>query len=114
MTTTGDNAAKHRHKSITTEAPHLRIDWRNLVALCSRHHIPGKVDKRVFKYVPTVGLFRELHPHDEVYEQAKKFVPEKLEPTSIEGDGRQFVSTSNAAALRRAMDFDVNELLKGI
>jgi hypothetical protein len=42
----------------------LRADWKNLVAICYRHHGPETGDAGRFEYVPTIGFFDgEIFPH---------------------------------------------------
>ncbi len=42
------------HLISPAERPDLKIDWANLVSLCSGHHTPHAGDAGVLAYVPTV------------------------------------------------------------
>jgi hypothetical protein len=77
--------------------PELMIAWSNLVALCDRHHLPGKGDRGLFRYIPTVGFNDgELFPHDDIvigpYASART-KRNDLEPTGTPG-AKLFISSS--------------------
>jgi hypothetical protein len=79
------------------DAPELRIDWSNLVALCNRHHVPGKGDSGLFQYMPTTGFNNEVFLHNDIVVGAHASRRTKrnggLQPTGTPG-AKLFVSSS--------------------
>lgn len=111
-------ATQVHHLQAPEHRPDLRIDWSNLVAICDRHHIPGKGDSGLFQYVPTIGFNGEVHRHGSIplgphasLRTKRSCVP----PTGTPG-APLFRSTTSVQKLDAALgtQAEIDALLEGI
>ena len=106
------------HLEAPETRPDLRIEWSNLVALCDRHHIPGKGDAGLFQYVPTIGFNGEIFHHGSVPlgpQASRRTIKSIVPPTGTPG-APLFRSTTNVQKLNAALGTpdELAELLEGI
>jgi hypothetical protein len=110
-------ATQVHHLEAPEFRPDLRIFWGNLVALCDRHHVPGKGDCGLFRYVPTIGFNGEVYSHSGIMPLAPTAKRRDIVPPTGTPGAPLFVSrTVSATKVDEAIgtQAEIDELLAGL
>jgi len=108
------------HLADWKQRPDLFFEWSNLVAVCKQHHPGGQAGENPAapaQYVATIGVMNLVFDHGcgmpDWHHDAKPRTPAAppvTGPLVMTGDvGRQWTSSSNQAAINRALEADENE-----